>query len=72
MLTSTYINTIWLRDRIVDVLRSRMKDERGAGLVEYAFLLSFIAMACLGAITLLGSSNNASATKSAASITAAN
>lgn len=72
MLTSTYINTIWLRQRVVDIVRSRAKNERGASLVEYAFLLSFIVMVCVAALTLLGESNNASATTSAASITAAN
>ena len=72
MLTSTYINTIWLRHRIRDIVRSRAKTDRGASLVEYAFLLSFIVMVCVAAVTLLGSTNNASATKSAASITAAN
>jgi Flp pilus assembly pilin Flp len=72
MLTSTYINTIWFRERIVEIVRSRARDERGASLVEYAFLLAFIVVVCVAAVTLLGSRNNASATTSAASITAAN
>jgi Flp pilus assembly pilin Flp len=72
MLTSTYINTIWLRHRIGAVIRNHAKSERGAALVEYAFLLTFIVAACMAAVTVLGVNNNASATKSAASITAAN
>lgn len=72
MLTSTYINTIWLRHRIVEMVRSRTSSDRGAALVEYAFLLSFIVMVCVAAVTLLGSSNNASATRSATSIVGAN
>jgi Flp pilus assembly pilin Flp len=72
MLTSTYINTIWLRQRIVEMLRSRASDERGAALVEYAFLLAFIVVVCVAAVTLLGSNNNASATRSATSIVGAN
>jgi Flp pilus assembly pilin Flp len=72
MLTSTYITTIWLRHHVADIVRSAARSERGAALVEYAFLLSFIVAVCMAAVTLLGSNNNASATKSAASITAAN
>jgi Flp pilus assembly pilin Flp len=72
MLTSAYTNSIWMRNRIVELLRSRLADQRGAALVEYAFLVSFIAMVCLAAVTLLGSNNNASATHSAQLITAAN
>ena len=36
------------------VIRSRIKDERGASLVEYALLLALIAVICIGAITLIG------------------
>ncbi|MEY2402807.1 MAG: hypothetical protein QOD38_358 [Acidimicrobiaceae bacterium] len=72
MLTSTYITTIWLRDRIRDMVRDRTSSDRGAALVEYAFLLSFIVVVCVAAVTLLGSTNNASATRSANSIVAAN
>jgi pilus assembly protein Flp/PilA len=39
-------------------LRTRVKDERGASLVEYALLVALIAVVCIAAITLLG--NNAS------------
>jgi pilus assembly protein Flp/PilA len=33
-------------------------DERGASLVEYAFLVGLIAMVCLAAIAFLGSSTS--------------
>ena len=59
MLTSTYINTIWLRDRIIEIARARRTDQRGAALVEYAFLLSFIVVVCVAAVTLLGTTNSA-------------
>lgn len=39
-------------------LRTRVNDERGASLVEYALLVALIAVVCIAAITLLG--NNAS------------
>ena len=35
-------------------ITSRMNDERGASLVEYALLLALIAMVCLAAVTALG------------------
>jgi pilus assembly protein Flp/PilA len=38
-------------------LRARFGDtERGAALVEYALLVSLIAIVCIGAVTLLGNS----------------
>jgi Flp pilus assembly pilin Flp len=72
MLTSIYNNSIWLRSRLVDRMRARFTDERGAVLVEYAFLLSFIVVVCIAAVTLLGANNNTSATRSANSIIGAN
>jgi len=39
-------------------VRSRIDDEGGASLVEYALLLALIAVVCIAAITLIG--NNAS------------
>ena len=35
-------------------LRSRIDDERGASLVEYALLVALIAVVCIAAVTLLG------------------
>jgi Flp pilus assembly pilin Flp len=35
-------------------LRTRTHDERGATLVEYVFLISFIAITCLAAVTFVG------------------
>ena len=72
MLTSTYINSIWLRHRMLEIVRSRTKSDRGAALVEYAFLLSFIVIVCIAAVTVLGSNNSSSATRSANSIVGAN
>jgi pilus assembly protein Flp/PilA len=40
------------------VVRTRIKDERGASLVEYALLLALIAVICIGAITLIGGNAN--------------
>jgi pilus assembly protein Flp/PilA len=37
-------------------LRARFDDEKGASLVEYALLLALIAVVCIGAITLIGTS----------------
>ena len=71
MLTTTYLNGIWLRDRIVELARARARGERGASLVEYVFLVSFIAMVCMAAVTLFGQANSASATDSANKIIAA-
>jgi pilus assembly protein Flp/PilA len=38
--------------------RLRVDDERGASLVEYAFLVGLIAIVCLVAILFLGSSTS--------------
>jgi pilus assembly protein Flp/PilA len=35
-------------------IRTRIGEERGASLVEYALLLALIALVCIGAITLIG------------------
>lgn len=39
----------WLRNKSVAPL-----EERGAGMVEYALLVALLAMACVAAITALG------------------
>lgn len=36
------------------MVRARIKNERGASLVEYALLLALIAVVCIVAITLIG------------------
>lgn len=36
-------------------IRTKIHDERGASLVEYALLLALIAVLCIGAISLIGS-----------------
>ena len=35
-------------------IRTRIKDERGASLVEYALLVALIAVVCIVAITFVG------------------
>lgn len=35
-------------------VRSRIRNERGASLVEYALLLALIAVVCIAAITFIG------------------
>ena len=47
------------------------RDERGASLVEYALLLVLIAMVCLAAVQLFGSSVNNNLSRSASSISGA-
>ena len=37
--------------------RRRALDERGATFVEYAMLFAFIAVVCIAAVTLIGSTN---------------
>ena len=46
-------------------LGTRVKDESGASLVEYALLLAFIAVVCVGAVTLIGGTTAASLDSSA-------
>ena len=72
MLMSTYLNSIWLRNRIVGIVRSRVRDDQGNATIEYAFLVVLIAVACMAAVTLLGSNTSGSASRSANSILAAN
>ncbi len=37
-------------------IRAQSNDERGASLVEYALLVALIAVVCIAAVSLLGSS----------------
>jgi len=37
-------------------VREKMEDERGQGLVSYAILLVLMVMACVGGLTVFGSS----------------
>lgn len=41
-------------------LESRVHDDRGASLVEYALLLALLAMVCIAAVTALGETTSAS------------
>ncbi len=46
------INMVWAYCQAN--IRTRIKDERGASLVEYALLLALIAVVCIAAITFIG------------------
>jgi pilus assembly protein Flp/PilA len=37
-------------------IRAHVRDQRGASLVEYALLVALIAVVCIAAVSLLGSS----------------
>jgi pilus assembly protein Flp/PilA len=43
-------------DVLATWIRAHSKDERGASLVEYALLVALIAVVCIAAVSLLGSS----------------
>ena len=45
-------------------------DERGASLVEYALLLALIAVACIVAVSLLGTNLNHNISRDASSVAA--
>ena len=42
-------------NKIINITKKIARDEEGAVLVEYALLVALIALACITAITLLGS-----------------
>lgn len=48
------IKTQW--DVLATWIRCHIKEERGASLVEYALLVALIAVVCIAAVSLLGSS----------------
>ena len=57
MTTSSRLPTVPLRLPVPDGLQlGERDDERGASLVEYALLVAFIAIVCIAAVTLLGTS----------------
>ncbi len=37
-------------------MQSMLKDEKGATMVEYALMVALIAVVCIGAVTLIGTS----------------
>ena len=57
----------------VPFLRARVnaKSELGASLVEYALLVALIAVVCIGAVTLVGTSSKGQLSKVGGSIGAA-
>jgi Flp pilus assembly pilin Flp len=56
------VTEIWLR------LTQRCNDERGASLVEYALLLSLIAVVCITAVTFFGQATSNSYSSSASTL----
>lgn len=57
-----------------DILRSirrLARDDRGAGLLEYLFLVSLIALVCIAAVTFFGKQGASSTKKSCEHITVA-
>ena len=40
----------------MDMLIRFLKDDKGATIIEYAMMITFIALACIAAVTLLGTS----------------
>ena len=72
MLSSTFNQVVGLRQTVLELIRRRFVDERGASLVEYALLLALIAVVCIAAVTLLGSQTGDSISRTADSVAAAN
>ena len=50
------------------LLLLRMRDQRGASLVEYALLVALIALACIAAMTFLGTQTSTNITDSSSSL----
>ena len=50
------------------LLLLRLRDERAASLVEYALLVAFIALACIGAMAFLGTQTSDNITVSGSSL----
>ncbi|MEP6661866.1 MAG: Flp family type IVb pilin [Acidimicrobiales bacterium] len=46
--TQSHVLSTWIR--------AHVRDQRGASLVEYALLVALIAVVCIAAVSLLGSS----------------
>jgi pilus assembly protein Flp/PilA len=55
---------------VANWIRARFDDERGASLVEYALLVALIAVVCIAAITLLGTSASSKLNTAATSLSA--
>jgi pilus assembly protein Flp/PilA len=52
----------------LNLLLLRLRDERGASLVEYALLVALIAIVCLGAVAFLGTQASTNITESSSSL----
>jgi len=60
------LRIIWSYCRAV--IGTSVKGERGASVVEYAFLVSLIAAFCIAAITMVGSATSASLSNTASKL----
>lgn len=58
----TLVTMMWAYCRAV--IRARVTDERGASVIEYAFLASLIAVFCIAALTMVGGATGASLSES--------
>jgi pilus assembly protein Flp/PilA len=56
---------------LLQFLAGREREERGAALIEYAFLVSLIAVVCIVAVQFLGTSVSANFSASGSSVGAA-
>lgn len=61
------INIVWVYCQAQ--VRTRIKNETGASLVEYALLLALIAVVCIAAITLIGRKANSSFNSTGSALT---
>jgi Flp pilus assembly pilin Flp len=52
----------------LNLLLLRLRDQRGASLVEYAMLLAFIVLVCLAAMAFLGTQTSTGITESSSSL----
>ncbi len=50
--------SVWSKSRVLTNLKSVLVDEDGATLVEYALVVSLIAIACIATVTALGAQIN--------------
>jgi pilus assembly protein Flp/PilA len=53
---------------LIQTLKNLVRDEEGASLVEYILLVALIAVVCIAAVTLLGTSAKAKFSTTATSI----
>lgn len=67
MTTMLVLHSLELLERVRSIVLPARDDERGANLVEYAFLVGLIAVVCLLAVTFFGSQTSAKFSSNASS-----